>query len=98
MTLTLTWWQRLDMIKERVMARRPKQVVRAETKIEYHTISECAVARETEKAVLVTNDDFDDPGIWVPKSVISEDSDIQGEDDTGDLIVEEWFAKKEGLL
>jgi hypothetical protein len=61
-------------------------------------IPDMEVQRETAKAILVTdgNDSF-----WVPKSVITDDSDVWelSEDGAGpgDLVVEDWWAEKEGL-
>lgn len=49
---------------------------------------------ETEKAVLCV---IDGEEKWIPKSQISDDSDVYGKGHEGDLIVTEWFAKKEGL-
>ncbi len=34
---------------------------------------------------------------WVPKSVVHEDSDVQGEGDEGELFVFRWYAEQEGL-
>ena len=36
--------------------------------------------------------------VWIPLSVIDDDSEVSGEGDEGDLIVHEWFAIKEGLV
>lgn len=52
-------------------------------------------ARETEKALQVTDEDGD--SMWVPKSVIGEYSDLQSTGDSGDLMVARWFAIKEEL-
>lgn len=55
------------------------------------------VVRATDKALLVKTEDGDEP-IWVPKSVIHDDSEVWGEDsEPGELVVHEWFAEKEGL-
>lgn len=35
--------------------------------------------------------------IWIPKSVIHDDSEVYGEGHQGDVVVEEWWADKEGL-
>jgi hypothetical protein len=51
--------------------------------------------KETEKALLVKLDD--DREIWLPKSVLTEDSEIQNEFGMGELRVKQWFAEKEGL-
>lgn len=34
---------------------------------------------------------------WVPQSVISEDSEVWKEGDTGRLVVRRWWAEQEGL-
>ncbi len=54
--------------------------------------AECIV--ETPHALLVI---IDEKKYWVPKSVVSDDSIVQAQGDNGVLIVEEWFAVKEGL-
>lgn len=51
---------------------------------------------ETEKAVLVRL--TDDEEYWVPKSVIGEDSEVQGHNDRGVLVVADWFVKRKGML
>ena len=55
-------------------------------------IPEVKVLRETEKALLVLTDEGEE--VWVPKSVVDEDSEVYQKDDEGTLIVQEWFAKK----
>lgn len=55
--------------------------------------------RKTDKAILVQFDE-DDTEMWIPNSVVHEDSEVfAGMDgDTGELVVMEWWAKKEGLV
>lgn len=48
---------------------------------------------ESEKAILA---DTGEGQVWVPKSVISEDSEVQGEGDQGTLEVAQWFGRKQG--
>ena len=36
--------------------------------------------------------------IWIPKSVIHEDSEINEVDDEGILVLSTWFVEKEGIL
>lgn len=50
--------------------------------------------KETERAVLVSLATGTEH--WVPKSQLSEDSEVQGEGDHGTLLVTAWFTKKEG--
>jgi len=55
----------------------------------------CICEKETAKAILVKT-----PGgvtVWVPKSVVHDDSEIYGEGHKGKLVVARWFAEKEGL-
>lgn len=52
--------------------------------------------RETDKALLVFVDDLDDE-IWIPKSAIHDDSECYSmKGGAGDLVVEDWWAEKEG--
>ena len=52
------------------------------------------VIAETDKAILVR---FDDRELWVPKSQVSDNSDVYEKGDSGNLIISPWFAEKEGL-
>lgn len=58
-------------------------------------IDDVECVKETEKALLLV---IDGDEVWCPKSVIGDDSDIQGDGDTGRLVVQEWWAEKEGLV
>lgn len=50
---------------------------------------------ETQQAVLFELIEGDQ--VWVPKSVIHEDSEVWKEgQEPGELVVKHWFAKKEG--
>lgn len=51
--------------------------------------------RETDAALLV---EIDDKEIWMPKSQISDDSEVTAEDDVGTLIVSQWIAEQKGLV
>jgi hypothetical protein len=66
-----------------------------------YNIGEAQVLVETPKALLIANGETDDQGrpagYWVPKSQIDITSDIQSKGDTGDLIVAEWIAVKNGF-
>ena len=58
---------------------------------------ECAECRrETAMALLVC---IDGREVWVPKSVVHDDSEVFDADDnaTGTLVVKEWWATKERL-
>lgn len=48
--------------------------------------------RETARAIYVG---FDTGGhLWIPQSVIHDDSEVYGLHHHGDLVVHEWFARK----
>jgi hypothetical protein len=63
-----------------------------------YDIEDAECIRETEKALLIKAEHFQKPAFWVPKSVITEDSEITGYLDTGLLCVTEWFAEKAGWM
>lgn len=52
----------------------------------------------TAKALRVQLESEDAPR-WIPKSQIHDDSEVHDSDNnaTGDLVVTQWFAEKEGL-
>lgn len=49
---------------------------------------------ETEKAIRVVSDDYG--FIWIPKSQIHADSEVWKAWQTGELVVNAWFAEKNG--
>jgi len=55
--------------------------------------------RETDKALLVELE-LHECTIWIPKSQIHDDSEVFDADDNaeGNVVVERWFAEKEGLV
>jgi hypothetical protein len=57
----------------------------------------CNVDRETDRALLVFVPDLEEQ-IWVPKSVVHEDSEVYKADTDGELVVFEWWATKKGLV
>lgn len=54
--------------------------------------------RATDKAILITFDDFPDDEIWIPKSQIHDDSEVFAEGHKGELVVMSWYAEKQGWL
>ena len=53
------------------------------------------VLRATDKALLVSLDGEEE--VWVPKSVIHDDSEVYSEKaDEGDIVVLAWWAKNNG--
>jgi|SoiMethySBSTD1v2_1073268.scaffolds.fasta_scaffold5118883_1 hypothetical protein len=51
--------------------------------------------KETELALLCV---IDGDEVWIPKSQVMDDSEVNAEGDEGTLVVTEWFAVKEGLV
>ncbi len=51
--------------------------------------------RETEKALLC---EIGGDEMWIPQSVIDDDSECYKEGDEGDLVVARWWAEKNGLV
>ena len=52
-------------------------------------IDDVTVEAETDLALLCI---IDDKQVWIPKSVVSEDSEVSGEGDTGTIVVMRWFG------
>lgn len=52
--------------------------------------------KETDRALLVVVEDGTRE-VWIPKSVVDDDSEVFKEGDEGTLVVHEWFAQKEDL-
>lgn len=57
-------------------------------------VDDVVCMRETAKAVLV---DLAGDEVWIPKSVLHDDSEVTGEGDSGRLAVRRWWGEKEGL-
>lgn len=53
------------------------------------------VEKETDAAILVT---IDGTEYWIPKSQISEDSEVYEEGGTGELVITEWIATEKGIV
>ena len=52
------------------------------------------VKHETDKALLCV---IEEDEYWVPKSQISEDSEVYNKESTGTLIVSQWWAEQNDL-
>lgn len=62
----------------------------------------CVVVRGTDKALLVRipDTDFEDVGVWIPKSQIHDDSEVFEEDGPGNegtLVISKWLAVEKGI-
>ena len=51
---------------------------------------------ETDKAIHVTTGEGD--VLWIPKSVVDDDSEVYRKGDKGLLVLPEWFCLKEELI
>ena len=58
-------------------------------------IPDAECRHDTEKAICISAPMFDEDK-WIPKSVISDDSEVYKKETYGDCIISEWFAEKEG--
>lgn len=66
-----------------------------------HNLGNAQLVRTTDKAILVSVDELIDSEwegeIWVPKSVVHDDSEVySGSTESGDLIVKTWWAEDKG--
>jgi hypothetical protein len=52
------------------------------------------VVRATGKALLVL---VEGEEVWIPRSQIQEDSEVQDEGDSGTLVIPMWLAEEKGL-
>lgn len=62
-------------------------------------IGEGRITRESERAFFVEFDDaIPRASLWVPKSVLHDDSEIFAIEDEGVLVVKRWYAEKNELF
>lgn len=59
--------------------------------------SNCVCIAETDKAILVNVPD-EDKEVWVPKSMVHDDSEVYAKGHRGELVVKSWLANKLGWL
>lgn len=64
------------------------------------SLGEARILRQSDKAIMVELVEVGEE-IWVPKSVIHDDSEVYGDDVgpdglSGDLVVKQWWAEKNG--
>lgn len=69
------------------------------TKTDGVNLGQAQAVSGTEKALRVQLESEDSPR-WIPRSQIHDDSEVYDDKDhaTGDLVVNRWFAEKEGLV
>jgi len=58
---------------------------------------DCRAVHATTKALLVSIPELGDE-IWVPQSVVHDESEVFDAGDEGELVLKEWWARKEGLV
>ena len=58
--------------------------------------ADCTAVHATAKALLVDVPDLGE--LWVPQSVIDDESEVFEAGHEGELILKEWWANKEGLV
>lgn len=68
---------------------------KAVSRQEYVTFEGVEVIRETTDALLCQ---IEGKEIWMPKSQLSEESEVRGDGDKGDLVCSEWIANQKGLI
>lgn len=61
-----------------------------------HSLGEGTTMVERDKAICVYLDDAEEDQ-WIPKSVIHEDSEVWKGGQSGEVVVKQWWADKEGL-
>jgi hypothetical protein len=61
-----------------------------------HRLERTICTRETEKAIFVEIEGHND--LWVPKSVVDDDSEVYAKGHQGTLVVKRWWAAKQGLV
>ena len=59
------------------------------------TFSDVTVVRESDAALLCN---IEGEEIWIPKSQITDDSEVYKADTEGDLVITEWLAEQKGLV
>ena len=62
-----------------------------------YVVHDCKAIRESDKAILVTHNDWDTPQ-WFPKSQITDDSEVYKDNTEGVLIISMWIAKQKGIV
>jgi len=62
------------------------------------TFHKVTVEAETDLAILCMIPGFDADGIWIPKSQVSDNSEVHEMDTEGDLVINQWIAEMKGLV
>lgn len=68
------------------------------------TFDDCEATVATPKALLIVGDGLEKcyadgaKGLWVPRTVIHDDSEVFEKGDTGTLVLKTWWAEDRGLV
>jgi len=69
---------------------------------ETFTITDAVCVGETASAILVEAPFFEDvegsAEVWIPQSVVHDDSEVYTEGTDGELVIHYWFAQKKGWV
>lgn len=60
-------------------------------------VGQAVALRESDKALLVQIIEMEKE-VWVPKSQIHDDSEVWKSDQSGNLVVTNWYADKQGWI
>jgi hypothetical protein len=62
------------------------------------SVGKVKILRKTDRAILVQFEGVGGRELWIPQSAVHADSEVwKNVGDTGELIVEQWLAEREGL-
>ena len=61
------------------------------------SIDDCECIRATERAILCSIGDTGKE-LWIPQSLVQDESEVYRHGDTGTLVIPAWFARKNGLV
>ena len=62
-----------------------------------YIIEDAKIVKDTGKAILVNAPEFNED-VWIPQSQVDDNSEIWKEGESGDLLVTDWFAEKQGWI
>lgn len=61
------------------------------------SLGKARCTRSTDKAIMVWLDSEPRGARWIPQSCVHDDSEVYEAGQTGNMVVHEWWAEKEGL-
>jgi hypothetical protein len=66
-------------------------------KVTYTEVEDVRCIHESEKALKIRLNGVDRRDLWVPRSAVSPESEVQEVGDEGTLLVATWYAEREAL-